>query len=81
MHFHLIKYMALNIYYKIANVEFCNLKYCLSKYIREEKKPTWTEEEEEELRKLYEEHCHSEGLLCFCWLFVHLFCLLCSFCH
>uniref|UniRef100_A0A4W6EZF2 Timeless circadian clock n=1 Tax=Lates calcarifer TaxID=8187 RepID=A0A4W6EZF2_LATCA len=23
-------------------------------------KPTWTEEEEEELRKLYEEHCHSE---------------------
>uniref|UniRef100_A0A4W6EZH3 Timeless circadian clock n=1 Tax=Lates calcarifer TaxID=8187 RepID=A0A4W6EZH3_LATCA len=25
-----------------------------------EKKPTWTEEEEEELRKLYEEHCHSE---------------------
>uniref|UniRef100_A0A4W6EZJ7 Timeless circadian clock n=1 Tax=Lates calcarifer TaxID=8187 RepID=A0A4W6EZJ7_LATCA len=26
----------------------------------EEKKPTWTEEEEEELRKLYEEHCHSE---------------------
>ncbi|GAA6215663.1 protein timeless homolog [Lates japonicus] len=26
----------------------------------EGKKPTWTEEEEEELRKLYEEHCHSE---------------------
>ncbi|KAG7494069.1 hypothetical protein JOB18_022312 [Solea senegalensis] len=26
----------------------------------EEKKPNWTEEEEEELRKLYEEHQHSE---------------------
>lgn len=30
--------------------------------IREEKGPAWTEEDEEELRKLYEEHRHSEGL-------------------
>lgn len=38
-------------------------------------RPTWTEEEEEELRKLYEEHRHSEGLLSFC-LFALLFSLL-----
>lgn len=31
-------------------------------HVREEKRPVWTEEEEEELRKLYEEHRHSEGL-------------------
>lgn len=30
--------------------------------IREEAGPAWTEEDEEELRKLYEEHRHSEGL-------------------
>lgn len=43
--------------------------------VREGKRPTWTEDEEEELRKLYEEHRHSEGLLSFC-LFAHLFSLL-----
>lgn len=31
--------------------------------VREEKKPAWTEEEEEELRRLYEEHRHSDGKL------------------
>lgn len=31
-------------------------------HVREGKRPAWTEEEEEELRKLYEEHRHSEGL-------------------
>lgn len=31
--------------------------------VREGKRPAWTEEEEEELRKLYEEHRHSEGVL------------------
>lgn len=42
------------------------LKTSLPKYVREGKKPSWTEEEEEELRKLYEEHRDSEGLLSFC---------------
>lgn len=48
---------------------FCTMKsykffwfYHLDNYVREEKRPAWTEEEEEELRKLYEEYCHSEGL-------------------
>uniref|UniRef100_A0A3B5BID8 Timeless circadian regulator n=1 Tax=Stegastes partitus TaxID=144197 RepID=A0A3B5BID8_9TELE len=35
-------------------------------------KPTWTEEEEEELRKLYEEHRDSEGSLVICLLSAHL---------
>lgn len=42
--------------------------HCL-KCIREGKKPTWTEEEEEELRKLYLEHRDSEGLLALSFLF------------
>lgn len=54
-------------------VLFCH-NTTFSFYVREGKRPTWTEEEEEELRKLYDEHRHSEGLLSF--LFTHLFCLL-----
>lgn len=54
-------------------VLFCH-NTTFSFYGREGKRPTWTEEEEEELRKLYDEHRHSEGLLSF--LFAHLFCLL-----
>lgn len=45
-------------------VLLCSVKLTIasyfSKYFRE-KKPTWTEEEEEELRKLYEEHHQSDG--------------------
>lgn len=55
------------------NATFCIVKYSFSFYVREGKRPAWTEEEEDELRKLYEEHCRSEGLLSF--LFAHLFCL------
>lgn len=55
----------------IANEPWLLQVEILHLVVRGGKKPTWTEEEEEELRKLYEEHRHSEGLLCFCLLQFH----------
>ena len=75
LHYNLIKKWHLQYMYYISKLSCAIWKITsiYSWYGREGKKPTWTEEEEEELRKLFEEHRHSGGLFC---LFAHLFGLL-----
>lgn len=47
--------------FTVKYMETCNINNVVLKCVRVTKGPAWTEEEEEELRRLYEEHRHSEG--------------------